>query len=88
MKSRSNTNYENKLVAIVVTDKGHVENKTINLEKSVEAREVSKTSELLNKMLKGTPINDVSAKLEFEIKPIIGNYVKTMRFSIMLSMRH
>ena len=67
---------ENKLVAIVVTDKGHVENKTINLEKSVEAREVSKTSELLNKMLKGTPINDVSAKLEFEIKPIIGNYVK------------
>lgn len=63
-------------MAIVVTDKGHVENKTINLEKSVEAREVSKTSELLNKMLKGTPINDVSAKLEFEIKPIIGNYVK------------
>lgn len=67
---------DNRLIAIVVTDKGHVENKIINLEESVEAKEVNKTSELLNKMLKGTPISDVSAKLEFEIKPIIGNYVK------------
>ena len=67
---------DNRLIAIVVTDKGHVENKIINLEESVEAKEVSKTSELLNKMLKGTPISEVSAKLEFEIKPIIGNYVK------------
>ena len=67
---------ENNVTAILVTDKGHVENKIINLEESVEAKEVNKTSELLNKMLKGTPISDVSAKLEFEIKPIIGNYVK------------
>lgn len=67
---------ENKIVAIVVTDKGHVENKAVVLPSKVETKEVSKTSELLNKMLKGTPINEVSAKLEFEIKPIIGNYVK------------
>ena len=67
---------ENKIVAIVVTDKGHVENKQISLPSKVETKEVSKTSELLNKMLKGTPIDEVSAKLEFEIKPIIGNYVK------------
>ena len=66
----------NSIVAIVVTDKGHVENKQINLPASVESKDVSKTSEILNKMLKGTPIDEVSSKLEFEIKPIIGNYVK------------
>ena len=67
---------ENKIVAIVVTDKGHVENKQVELSKNVDLKEVTKTSELLNKMLVGIPINEVSSKLEFEIKPIIGNYVK------------
>lgn len=66
----------NDLVAIVVTDKGHVENKQVNLPSTVDAREVQKTSELLNKMLIGTPLDEVPSKLEFEIKPIIGNYVK------------
>lgn len=66
----------NNLVAIVVTDKGHVENKQITLPNTVDSKEVQKTSELLNKMLFGTPLSDVSSKLEFEIKPIIGNYVK------------
>lgn len=66
----------NSIVAIVVTDKGHVENKQISLPTSVESKDVSKTGEILNKMLKGTPIDEVSSKLEFEIKPIIGNYVK------------
>ncbi len=67
---------ENSLVAIVVTDKGHVENKQISLPSTVDPKEVAKTSELLNKMLQGTPLSDVSSRLEFEIKPIIGNYVK------------
>ena len=64
------------VVAIVVTDKGHVENKSINIPSTIDMKEVSKTAELLNKMLKHTPINEVPSKLEFEIKPIIGNYVK------------
>lgn len=64
------------VVAIVVTDKGHVENKSINIPSTIDMKEVSKTAELLNKMLRHTPINEVPGKLEFEIKPIIGNYVK------------
>ncbi len=64
------------VVAIVVTDKGHVENKNINIPNTIDMKEVSKTAELLNKMLRHTPINEVPSKLEFEIKPIIGNYVK------------
>ncbi len=64
------------LVAIVVTDKGHVENKTISFDDDIDLSEISKTTELLNKMLVGTPIDDVPSKLEFEIKPIIRNYIK------------
>ena len=64
------------LIAIVITDKGHVENKNINLEENIPVEEISKTTELLNKMLIGTPIDEVPSKLEFEIKPIIGNYIQ------------
>ena len=67
---------ERQLIAIVITDTGHVENKTIILEDDIPAAEISKTTELLNKMLIGTPIDDVPSKLEFEIKPIIRNYVQ------------
>ena len=66
---------EKQLIAIVITDSGHVENKNIVLEENISSEEVSKTTELLNKMLVGTLIDDVPSKLEFEIKPIIRNYV-------------
>lgn len=62
------------VIAIVVTDTGHVENKTINI-KGSNLEEVRKIVELINKMIVGTPINEVSSKLEFEIKPIISNYI-------------
>ena len=62
------------VIAIVVTDKGHVENKSINI-KGSNLNEVKKIVELINKMIVGTPIDEVSAKLEFEIKPIISNYI-------------
>ena len=62
------------VIAIVVTDTGHVENKTINI-KGSNITEVKKIVELINKMIVGTPIEEVSAKLEFEIKPIISGYI-------------
>lgn len=64
------------IVAIVITDKGHVENKNIIFDEKVNLAEISKTTELLNKMLVGTLIDEVPSKLEFEIKPIIRNYIK------------
>lgn len=67
---------EKQLVAVVITDKGHVENKNLVLEENIPLTEIAKTTELLNKMLIGTPIDDVPARLEFEIKPIIRNYVQ------------
>lgn len=63
------------LIVIVVTDKGHVENKKITL-KNVSHEEIKKTVNLINDLIVGTPIDEVSSKLEFEIKPIIGRYVK------------
>ena len=62
------------VIAIVVTNTGHVENKSINI-KGSNLEEVKKILELINKMIIGTPIDEVSKKLEFEIKPIIGSYI-------------
>ena len=67
---------DSKVIAIVITDKGHVEHKELNVGK-VSPNEVKKVVEVINKLLVGTPLDEVSAKLEFEIKPIIGNYVKS-----------
>ena len=61
---------------MVITDKGVVEHKNLYLPNTISMDEVSKTVELINKLIVGTPINEVSEKLEYEIKPIIGKYVK------------
>ena len=67
---------EEQLIAIVVTDKGHVEHKNVYLEEAVSIDEIKQTVDLINKLLIGTPIDQVSCVLEFEIKPIIAKYIK------------
>lgn len=67
---------EFQFIAIVVTDKGHVEHRTMNLPSTVSVEEVRQTVELINKLIIGTPIDEVSSKLEFEVKPVIAKYVK------------
>lgn len=67
---------KNSLVAIVVTDKGHVEHKNIYLEANVSSNDISKTIELINKLIVGTPIDEVGTFLEYKVKPIISNYVQ------------
>ena len=66
---------ENKILAIVITDKGVVEHKTLYLPDIVSNEEVKKTVELINKLVVGTPIIEISEKLEYEVKPIIKEYV-------------
>ena len=66
----------NKIVALVCTDKGIVENKQYTLPEDTFIEEVVKTSVIINKMLIGIPINEVSQRLEFDIKPIIAKKVK------------
>lgn len=63
-----------KMLAIIITDKGHVEHKNILVE-NVSLEDVQKAVELINKLLIGTPIDEINQKLEFEVKPIINQYV-------------
>ncbi len=67
---------EFQFIAIVVTDKGHVEHRNMNMPDTVSVDEVKQTVELINKLIIGTPIDEVSSKLEFEVKPVIARYVK------------
>lgn len=66
----------NNLLALVITDTGHVEHKNITVGQNIDVEEVRKMVDLINNLLVGTPIDDISAKLEFEIKPIVGKYIK------------
>lgn len=64
------------IVALVCTDQGIVQNKQFTLSKNININEVVKTCEIINKMLIGTPINEVSTRLEYEIKPIIAQKIE------------
>lgn len=67
---------ETSIVALVCTDKGIVKNKQFKIDKRLNINEIVKTSEMINKMLIGTPISQVSERLEYEIKPIISKQVE------------
>ena len=64
------------MVAIVITDKGHVEHQNVHFDMAVDMKEVRKTVDLINKLVIGTPIDKVSEKLEYEVKPVINQVVK------------
>lgn len=65
---------ETEIIVLVVTDKGHVEHKNIELI-GVSLEEIKKTVKLINDLIIGTPIDEINSKLEFEIKPVIAKYV-------------
>lgn len=67
---------ENKMLAIVITDKGYVENKSVVIDGNVSKAEIKQTVDIINKLIVGVPLNDVSSVLEFEVKPVIDKYVK------------
>lgn len=67
---------ENNFIAIVVTDKGHVEHKKMFIKEVINIAEVKQVVEIINRHIIGTPIDEVSKKLEYEVKPIIGDEIK------------
>lgn len=67
---------DSKVVALVVTNSGHVENKQASIPSTISINEVVKSCEIINKNLSGTKLSEVSAKLEYEIKPIIATKIK------------
>ena len=67
---------DNNLVAIIVTDKGHVEHKNVYIEGIVSMNDIKQTVDLINKLIVGTSLDDVNDVLEFEVKPRIADYVE------------
>lgn len=67
---------ERKLIAIIITDKGHVEHKHIVMDSEVSLNDIRQTIDLINRLISGTPISEINTVLEYQVKPIIGQYVK------------
>lgn len=67
---------DNKMIAIIITDKGHVENRNVVIEDGISKAEVKRVIEIIDKMIVGVTLSEVSNVLEFEIKPIINRCVK------------
>lgn len=67
---------DTKMIAIIVTDKGHVENRNVVLNEDVSKEEIRKTVDLINKLIVGVPIAEVSKILEYEVKPVITKYIR------------
>lgn len=67
---------ESSLIAILVTDKGHVEHRSIVIEEEVSLTDIKQTIDIINKLIVGTKLTDVKDVLEFEIKPVIQKYIK------------
>lgn len=67
---------DDKIVALVCTDHGSVQNRQFTIPQHVKMEELVKTSEIINKMLIGTPIDEVSERLEYDIKPIISKRIE------------
>ena len=65
---------EDKILAIVITDKGHVEKRNVILEKGISKEEVRKTVDLISKLIVGVSLTEVPAVLEYEVKPAIAQY--------------
>ena len=65
-----------RVVAVLITNKGLVENKQVDIGNNINMNELIKTSELINKLLVGTPLNKVSERLEIEIKPKIKEIIE------------
>lgn len=66
---------DGKILTMLITDKGYVEHKNLYLP-DTDIEEVIKTVSLINKMIVGTPIDEISRRLEYDVKPIISQYVK------------
>ena len=74
---------EKRVVALLVTNKGIVENKQVIIPDNINMKELIKTSEIINKFLVGTPIDKVSERLELEVKPKIKDVIK--RYEVVCS---
>ena len=63
------------VIAVLITNQGDVENKQMMISKDIDIKELTRTCELINKALSGTPLDRVIERLELEVKPKIREVV-------------
>lgn len=63
-------------VAIIVTDTGHVENRTFTLPEQVDASDIEKMVNILNEKLIGVPLSDLHDKLYKEIVVLLRRHIR------------
>lgn len=64
------------VTAIIVTDKGHVENRMFNIKNNAYLDDLTSCVNVMNDLLCGTPINEVARRLEIEVRPILSARIK------------
>lgn len=67
---------EHSVTAIIVTDKGHVENRMFNIKNNAYLEDLKSCVNVMNDLLDGTPINQVAFRLERDVKPILSARIK------------
>jgi heat-inducible transcriptional repressor len=67
---------EKSLIAILVTDTGHVEHRNIVIEEEVSLTDIKQTVDIISKMIVGTKLDEVSTVLEYNVKPVIEQCVR------------
>lgn len=65
------------VMAILVTDKGHVENQVFTIPKSMDVNELEKIVRIFNEQLVGFPLMEVFKRLKTEIPLLLNKYVRT-----------
>lgn len=61
---------------IIVTDKGHVQNKTFRIDEHLSMEDLESCVNVMNDYLIGTAIDDVQERLESEVRPILEKRIK------------
>lgn len=64
------------VTVIIVTDKGHVENKTFTINDHISMEDIQSCVGVMNDMLIGTPIDEVTFKLENEVRPVLAGRIQ------------
>lgn len=67
---------EHSVTAIIVTDKGHVENRMFNIKNNAYLEDLTSCVDVMNDLLDGTPINQVAFRLERDVKPVLSARIK------------
>ena len=67
---------EHSVTAIIVTDKGHVENRIFKVKNNAYLEDLTSCVNVMNDLLDGTPINQVAYRLERDVRPILSARIK------------